>query len=329
MTAKKIAVLGGGAFGTALACDAARAGNQVNLWCRDETAANSINRDHKNPAYLGDALLPEELTATTDISDALSGASSVIIATPAQTFLKVTKLIARDLMPDAILVSAAKGIDQETGFLPTETLKILLPDHKRAALSGPSFAADIVAGLPTAVTIASENLDDASVLCETLSSGTFRCYASDDPKGVELGGALKNVLALAVGLARGLGLGASAEAALIARGFAEINRVATTKGAKAETLTGLSGLGDLILTCSSPQSRNFSYGIALGKREKLEGLKLAEGVFTATIAERIAVTEGVNCPIISAVTSVLDDKLDPMEAVSQLLNRPLKAETEK
>jgi glycerol-3-phosphate dehydrogenase (NAD(P)+) len=227
-----------------------------------------------------------------------------------------------------VIVSTAKGIDAGTGRLPGQLLAEALPGLDVAALSGPSFAIDVARGLPTAVTIAAGRIETAAELSRQLSAGTFRCYASDDLAGVELGGALKNVLALAVGAARGMKLGASAEAALIARGFAEMSRLAIALGARPQTLTGLSGLGDLVLTCSQAQSRNLSYGVALGAGENLEGRPLAEGVFTARIAAEIAASNGVAAPIIATVADVLDRSLTPREAVIRLLERPLKSETE-
>ena len=197
-----------------------------------------------------------------------------------------------------------------------------------AALSGPSFAADVARGLPTAVTVASDSITVSNLLASQLSSSRFRCYASSDLKGVELGGALKNVIAIAVGAVRGMGLGASAEAALIARGFAEMTRIATGLGAQAATLTGLSGLGDLVLTCSHTQSRNFAYGMALGRREPLDGRPLAEGAFTAAIAAKIAKSRNIDAPITVAVAQVLEQEITPQAAVSQLLERPIKSELE-
>ncbi|MEO1143738.1 MAG: NAD(P)H-dependent glycerol-3-phosphate dehydrogenase, partial [Pseudomonadota bacterium] len=200
------------------------------------------------------------------------------------------------------------------------------PSNNVGDLSGPSFAVDVVANLPTAVTVASKSEGVADILASLLSHDLFRCYASTDLKGVELGGALKNVLALAVGATRGMELGASAEAALIARGFAEIARLAVNLGAKAETLSGLSGLGDLVLTCSSTKSRNFTYGMAMGRGDSLDGLKLAEGAFTASVANKIARERGLEMPVTEAIVEVLDNRITAHEAVRRLLSRPLKRE---
>jgi glycerol-3-phosphate dehydrogenase (NAD(P)+) len=230
------------------------------------------------------------------------------------------------------LVCCAKGIDRATGKLPAELLASILGRSggatRIAALSGPSFAADVANGLPTALTIASKSMAVSNRLAILLSSPRFRCYASTDLKGVELGGALKNVIAIAVGAVRGMGLGASAEAALVARGFAEMARLASALGADSATLTGLSGLGDLVLTCSHSQSRNFAYGMALGRSEPLENRPLAEGAFTAAIASDIAIANGIDTPIITAVSQVLARIITTREAVTQLLDRPLKREME-
>jgi len=323
----KICILGGGAFGTALACVARRAGHQTSLWSRNKAVVDAINQHQKNPAYLDDLILEPEIKATDSFDDALLNADIVLFAVPAQTIGKIAKTVASLIKPGTIIISSAKGIDQNTGLLPSETIAAEIQNCPVAALSGPSFASDVVRKLPTAVTIASHDMALSQKLAEAFSSDEFRCYASDDLKGVELGAALKNVLAIAVGAARGMQLGASAEAALIARGFAEICRLATALGASSQTLSGLSGLGDLVLTCSTPQSRNFSYGLALGKGDSLQNLKLAEGAFTARIASKIAIQHKIDTPIIHAVTAVLDKKLTAQDAVVQLLRRPLKSET--
>jgi len=229
-------------------------------------------------------------------------------------------------MTDQALISTCKGIDQSSGKLPHELVESAFANNRVASLSGPSFATDVVRKLPTAVTIACENEAHGYNLAKLLSTETFRCYASSDLKGVELGGAMKNVLALAVGAARGMRLGASAEAALIARGFAEISKLVVSQGGKPETLMGLSGLGDITLTCSSPQSRNFTYGMAMGEGSSLEGLKLAEGAFTAAIALQIAQKSGIETPITEAIVNVLEKRVTAREAVEQLLTRPLKRE---
>lgn len=321
----KVAVIGSGAWGSALACVSVRAGHDCWIWGRSSEVVDSINQSHTNPRYLDDLHLEADLKASTDLAETLNHASLALLAIPAQTLSQVLSTLA-DISPSLILVTACKGIDRALGLLPTQLVTQALPNNPVAALSGPSFAVDVVRGLPTAVTIGSATLSEADAISRTLSSELFRCYSSDDLLGVELGGALKNVLALAVGAARGMGLGASAEAALIARGFAEITRIATRLGARPETLAGLSGLGDLSLTCSSTQSRNFTYGMAMARGEDLTRLKLAEGVHTAAIALKIAQQHEIDAPITQAIVQVLERKLTAREAMHQLLTRPLKRE---
>lgn len=326
MSRGKVAVIGAGAWGTALALVALRAGNRASLWGRDEAVIAAINDNRANPRYLPGITLDEGLAATADIFEALAEADIVLLSTPAQSTREITEALAELVRPGTNIVCCAKGIDRESGLLPAEIAGASLPGCPVAALSGPSFAADVARGLPTAVTVAAAELSNAEALAARLSSPRFRCYANGDLKGVELGGALKNVMALAVGAARGLGLGASAEAALFARGFAELVRLATALGADPRTLTGLSGLGDLVLTCSGPQSRNFAYGIALAGNVAREGLPLAEGVFTATVAAKIAREHGIDVPVIDAVHAVLEGRITASQAVSMLMERPLKPE---
>ena len=320
----KLAIIGAGAWGTALACVGKRVGHETQIWCRTVDRAEEINTG-TNRDYLDDLKLELGLRAGTDLDEVLDGASVVLLSVPTQTLDGVLTNF-QNLGEETILVTTCKGIDQQNGLLPAEIAQSRFPGHANAALSGPSFASDVVSGLPTAVTIGSNDITIADKVAQFLSTDTFRCYSSDDLKGVELGGALKNVLALAVGATRGMQLGASAEAALIARGFAEISRLAVSLGAKPETLMGLSGLGDMTLTCSSSQSRNFAYGMALGKGDSLEGLKLAEGAFTASVALRLANEKQIDVPITEAIVSVLEKRVTARQAVSQLLTRPLKRE---
>ena len=322
-----ISVLGAGAWGTALACNACRAGHAVKLWARSAETISEINSTHQNSRYLGNREIDARIVATGDLKDAIDSAEFVLISVPTQQLASVIRTL--DIVPgDAYLVTTCKGIDQKTGKLPSQLVAQMFPKNTVTALSGPSFASDLVEGLPTAVTVASADIETADSVARVLSTEKFRCYSSPDIRGVELGGALKNVLALAVGAVRGMSLGASAEAALIARGFAEISRLATKLGAKTETLSGLSGLGDIVLTCSTPQSRNFTYGMAIGKGESLDGLKLAEGAFTASIAKRLAVENRIETPIITAIVDVLENRIMIREAVEQLLTRPLKRESQ-
>lgn len=321
----KTCVIGSGAWGSALACVAARAGHETMIWGRSEATVDEINTSHTNTSYLEALKLEPSIVATNDIKKAVLGSDLILLSIPTQMLSLRLDEIAQHV-GDAILVTCCKGIDKETGKLPAELVMEAFPNNSVGVLSGPSFATDVVSNLPTAVTVASVNEGAADILAGLLSTDMFRCYASTDIKGVELGGALKNVLALAVGAARGMKLGASAEAALMARGFAELRRLATALGARPETLIGLSGFGDLVLTCSSPQSRNFSYGMAMGRGESLDGLKLAEGAHTAGVALKIADENEIDVPIIGAIVNVLEKKTTAREAVHSLLTRPLKRE---
>lgn len=323
----RIAVLGAGAWGTALAASFARAGHDGLLWGRDAETVAAINDRHRNPNYLGDIALPEELRATTDVDAALSGAQTVVLAVPAQKLRDFLAINLTKTEPHSLLVSTAKGIDRASGHTMSEIIDDIAGRERSAVLSGPSFAADVAAGLPTAVTVAAHDLDIAKALAETLSSKTLRGYASDDLMGVEMGGALKNVLAIAAGIVHGYSLGASAVAALTTRGFAELQRVAAALGGRPETLAGLSGLGDLILSCGSEKSRNFAYGAALARGEDLSNRPLAEGVFTASVAAKLAHEHGLDAPIISAVDAILDGRITVLEAMDGLMSRPLKTET--
>ncbi len=327
---RRIGILGSGAWGTALACVCARNGYRTLIWARKSDIVSSINRQHENRAYLPGIRLPDELHATTELAEVVRHAEILFLVIPAQSVEDITKLISCMVSPAVPLVLCAKGINRKTGKLPAQTVSEHLPNNPVAALSGPSFATDVAHNLPTAVTLAAEQIELAEELSQIISGPAFRVYASDDLKGVELGGALKNVIALAVGVCRGMGLGASAEAALIARGFAELNRLAVKLGARPSTLMGLSGLGDLVLTCSGEQSRNFSFGMTLGKVDTVTampaGLKLAEGALTASIAARIARENAIEAPVISAVDQLMEGTITARQAVSALLARPLKKE---
>ncbi|HMQ57523.1 MAG TPA: NAD(P)H-dependent glycerol-3-phosphate dehydrogenase [Rhizobiaceae bacterium] len=327
LPAPRIAVLGAGAWGTALAAAQRRAGREVSLWGRDAKVIEAINERAENPAYLPGIRLPDSIAATTDAAMALTGASIVLSVVPAQVTGRTLALLDGAIAGDATVVLCAKGIEAASGRLLCAVAAEVLPGRRIAALSGPSFAADVAAGLPTAVTVANDDIDAALNLARFLSSRLLRCYASDDLAGVEAGGALKNVMAIAVGVARGLALGASAEAALATRGFAELRRIAVTAfGARPETLKGLSGLGDLMLTCSSPQSRNFAFGAALGRGEALAGRPLAEGVATAEIAAEIAGDAGIRAPITQAVAALVAGRISPTDAMTALLQRDVVAE---
>ncbi|WP_163265470.1 NAD(P)H-dependent glycerol-3-phosphate dehydrogenase [Chelativorans alearense] len=321
-----IAVLGAGAWGTALALTARRAGHKATLWARDTEVAHEINHTHTNGRYLPGVKLDPKLAALSDVAAVLDGVHCVLAATPAQTLRAVLGAARDALAPDVPVVLCAKGIERETGRLMSEVARQVLPANPLAALSGPSFAADVAAGLPTAVTVAAHDGALAAELAARLSAPNLRCYSSADLTGVEIGGALKNVLAIAAGATSGAGLGASAVAAIVTRGFVELRRIGAAFGAEPETLMGLSGLGDLILTCSSAQSRNFAYGLALGRGESVEGLPLAEGIFTAGIAARIVRERGLEAPIVGSVTEILEGRMTVEAAMQALLARPLKRE---
>lgn len=323
---KKIAVLGAGAWGTALACVFARKGHETLLFGRNTALCEEINAAHTNAKYLGNLPLPDEVVATNSIDEALDGAGVVFLVAPTQQIRNLAMRIEKVVLPDAVLINCAKGIHRETGLLPNRLLAETVPDHICGVLSGPSFAVDVAAGKPTAVTLAMPDLDQAIQMAGELSGPDFRIYASDDVTGVEVGGALKNIIAIAVGICRGMDMGSSAEAALLARGNAEILRFATVMGAKPRTLQGLAGLGDLFLTCSSLKSRNFSYGVALGSREEQSPHKLAEGVHTVGIAADIARERQIEAPIIDVVSRIIAGSISLDEARIALLSRPVKAE---
>lgn len=322
----RISILGTGAWGTALAAAFVRQGHDVRMWGRNSVTCDEISRQHSNQAYLGDARLPDKLNATPDMAEALEDAEIVLFVAPAQSTSEVASQAAAHLPANACLLACAKGIDNRTGQTQSEVIGEKLPDHVIGVLSGPSFAADVVRGLPTALTLALPEQEMAQTLAEDLSGDAIRLYASDDTMGAQIGGSLKNVMAIAVGICRGGGMGASAEAALITRGYAELVRLGVAMGARAETLMGLSGLGDLVLTCSSELSRNFSYGIAVGRGQDVSGLKLAEGVYTVSIANELALKHSISCPVMQTAGLVLSGKMSADEARTTLMSRPIKAE---
>jgi glycerol-3-phosphate dehydrogenase (NAD(P)+) len=323
-----VAVLGGGAWGTALALTAARAGRDVRLWARDIATVTAVKGWRENRKYLPGTQLPDTIGATADVTEALN-ADAVLLAVPAQAVRTIAGIMARSGPPGIPVIICAKGLERGTGKRMSEVVSEAAPNVVPAALSGPSFAADVAAGLPTAVTIAADDEALALELCRTLGSASFRPYAESDLVGVEIGGAVKNVLAIAAGVVAGRKLGASALAALTARGFAELRRLGEALGARPETLMGLSGLGDLVLTCSSPQSRNFAYGIAIGEgQDRSAPHPLAEGIETAEVAGALARRHGVDMPIVEAVAGLVSGTLTVDAAIEGLMSRPLKRETD-
>jgi glycerol-3-phosphate dehydrogenase (NAD(P)+) len=323
MTFQRIAVVGAGAWGTALANCVARAGRDVTLWARDAAMAARLTTTRENPRLPG-LQLDQRVAATGAIAD-VTQAEAVLLAVPAQDARTAALALAPHVKPDVPVIACAKGIERGTHRFMTEIIAETISGALPAILSGPSFATDVARGLPTAVTLACADEAIAAALARALGSPTFRPYHATDVRGVEIGGAAKNVLAIAAGIVQGRGLGASATAALVTRGFAELTRFGRALGARSETLTGLSGLGDLILTCSSPQSRNFSLGIALGEGRTGEG-KLAEGAFTARALVELAIEKGIEMPIATAVAAVIDETLSVDQAIEGLLTRPLRAE---
>jgi glycerol-3-phosphate dehydrogenase (NAD(P)+) len=328
MAFEHIVVLGAGAWGTALANVAARAGRSVTLCARDAQAATTLAKQRASPRLPGIAL-ESRVEVTADIACAGRG-DAILVVVPAQSVREVARAMATSLRPGTPVVACAKGIERGSGKFMTEVIADSAPRANVGILSGPSFAADVARGLPTAVTLALADEKRAAELAIALGSATFRLYHSTDVRGVEIGGAAKNVLAIAAGIVTGRKLGASAAAALITRGFAELFRFGKALGARPETLTGLSGLGDLILTCSSAQSRNFSLGVALGQGrtpEEARRASLAEGFDTAPALVEMAKAKEVDMPIANAVAAVLDSSLNVDEAIESLLTRPFRAET--
>lgn len=325
---KILAVLGAGAWGTALANLAARHHAKILLWAHDPAHVAQMRATRRNDRRLPGVALAENLVPIDDLG-AIAEADHLLSVVPAQNFRAVAQRLKAHLRPEAALINCAKGIERGTGLYMHQVLAETLPGQPAAALSGPSFAEDVAKGLPTAVTLATPDPALGEMLCQNLGSPKFRLYRSTDLLGVEIGGAAKNVLAIACGVTLGRGLGASAHAALLARGFSELLRFATAQGARSETIMGLSGLGDLALTCSSPQSRNFALGFALGRGEAVEQAshgKLSEGALTATALVAKAQSLGVEMPIAQAVAAVLDRRLTVEAAIDALLTRPFKAE---
>ena len=327
----RIAVIGAGAWGTALAAVARRAGRDVRLWAREPEVVTAINERHENSVYLAGIELDPAITATSDIEDAVNGAEAVLLVTPAQHSRAVAVELAAHVPPSVPTLICSKGIEEGTGKLMSEVLAELAPGRAVGVLSGPTFAGEVARGLPTAITLASDAEGLGRSLVKALGSTTFRPYWSPDVIGAQIGGAVKNVLAIACGIVEGRKLGDNARAALITRGLAEIVRLGLAKGARTETLFGLSGLGDLALTCTGAQSRNMSLGMALGAGETLEAIlgqrnTVAEGVYTAASVTALAGRLGVEMPIASAVNAILHQGAAIDEVVTGLLARPFKAE---
>ncbi len=327
-----VAVLGAGAWGTALAQVAATAGRQVTLWAREPEVVTSVRQARVNQAFLPGLPLHESIVATQELA-AAAKASLILAAPPAQYMRATLRALRPHLADDAAIVLCAKGVERGTLALMTEVLAEEAPAARAAVLSGPGFAKDVARGLPTATTIASPDRELAERIVETIGLPTFRPYVSSDLIGAEIGGAVKNVIAIACGVAEGRRLGDGARAALITRGFAEMTRLGVSMGARAETLAGLCGLGDLVLTCASLTSRNTSLGAALGEGRTLaevlgERRSVAEGVESAPAVMALAARQGVDMPICAAVDAIVAGRVSIDEAMAALLSRPFKPERE-
>lgn len=318
----RISVLGAGAFGTALAIALSRDGAPITLWGRDQGDIDEMQQSRTSGRKLPSFALPKSLTVTSE-REAFH-ADICLLTVPAQ---KLAEFVGTNpISKNAMLVSCAKGIDRKTGLGPVATLNTQFPDETAAVLTGPSFAVDIAQGLPTALVLACEREAEAQSLQSILTRPTLRLYRTTDVTGAELGGALKNVIALAAGITIGAGLGDSARASVVARGFSELTRFAEAKGARSETIQGLSGLGDLVLTATSEKSRNFTTGIALGKGEAPDSHTTVEGLATAPTILDEAHRLGVDVPLIETVSQVVSGNLDIARAIETLLARPVGTE---
>lgn len=323
----KLGVLGGGAWGTALAQVASAGGGETLLWALEPEVVESINARHQNDIFLAGVSLNESIHATSELQD-LGSCDAWLVVTPAQHMRSVLERAQHCAKP---LILCAKGIEESSGELLHQVAKAACPGAQIAVLSGPTFAHEVAKRLPTAVTLAAEDRALAQQLRERLAQPTFRIYISDDLAGAEIGGAVKNVLAIACGVVEGKGLGQNARAALIGRGFAEMTRFGLAFGARAETLTGLSGLGDLVLTCSSTNSRNYSLGKGIGQGHSASELltdrkTVAEGAFTAPVLARLARENGIDMPIVDAVDALIAGRANVDQVLDALLTRPPRAE---
>jgi glycerol-3-phosphate dehydrogenase (NAD(P)+) len=330
VTLNSIGIVGGGAWGTALGQTMRLAGRAVLIWAREPEVVAEIAASHRNTPFLPGVALDPALRATGTLAD-VAACDAVLMVTPAQHVRAVGAELAPHVAAGKPVVICAKGLEQATGKLLGQVAAEVLPQATLAVLSGPSFAADVARGLPTALTLACADEALGARLAVSLGSRQFRLYRSTDVIGVQLGGAVKNVLAIAAGIVEGRGLGASAHAALVTRGFAELRRFGEALGARAETLVGLSGLGDLLLTCGSPQSRNMSLGRALGQGQTLEAVlgsrrSVAEGVYTAAAVARVAAERGIDMPIAAAVHGIVAGKTTVEAAIEALLSRPFRVE---
>ena len=331
---KRIAIIGAGSYGMALALVAARAGNQIRLWAHSAEVANALRQERENKIYLPGFALPDSIAPTHDLAEALSDAEIVATVIPSHVCREVYARMLPMLRPQMILVSATKGIEIETGMRMEEVVRDMLRDHFEpcyVALSGPSFAAEVAKDEPCAIVAASYSNTWATAVQESFSTRRFRVYTNNDVTGVEIGGAVKNVMAIATGTVAGLGLGYNSAAALVTRGLAEITRLAVRMGARADTLAGLAGMGDLVLTCFGNLSRNRRVGYELGQGRQLpeiigEMREVAEGVKTAKASYELANKLGVEIPITTGVYQMLYESKSPLDLMVELMERPLKSE---
>ncbi len=328
MPYQRLSIIGAGSWGVALASAAQRAGRDVTLWTRSTSAAETLARTRES-AHLPGARIDERIAVTASLEDA-ARCDALLVAVPAQALREVASALTPLITNGMPVVACAKGIERGTQKFMTQVIAEAAPNAAPAILSGPSFASDVARGLPTAVTLAAGDEKTAATLSRALGSSSFRPYHSTDLRGVEIGGAAKNVLAIAAGVVSGRGLGASAAAALTTRGFAELMRFGSALGARPQTLTGLSGLGDLILSCSTAQSRNFSLGLSLGRGlsplEAIAESGLAEGVYTASVLIEMARAQDIDMPVAEAVSDVLAGTVTIDEAIERLMTRPFRAE---
>lgn len=329
---RQVAVLGAGSWGTALANHLSRAGHRVRLWGRDAAVVSEINRDHFNTKYFPGLTLAPTLRGSDDLAAATSSAEYVVLSLPSSVFKGVAEALKTQLPSGSILVSATKGLEAESGCTMSQLLTALFPLARGVAtLSGPSFAREVLLGLPTAVTVASVDQTIAAEVAKLFHFDTFRVYTSDDTVGVEFGGVIKNVIALAAGVVDGAGMGSNARAALITRGVAEMQRLIVALGGKGQTVAGLSGLGDLLLTATGDLSRNRRVGLALGRGEVLESAvhsvgQTAEGVAAAGVVLDLAKNKGVQCPIVEEVAKLVSGRSSVRESIAALLARPQRGE---
>jgi glycerol-3-phosphate dehydrogenase (NAD(P)+) len=331
-TITPLAVIGAGSWGTALAIQFARAGHPVRLWGRDPAQQAAMSRDRRNARYLPDAPFPPGLEAVASLDAALAGARDVLVVVPSHALREVLGALAPQLAPEVRLAWATKGFELATGLLPHQVAReVLGTGRPMAVLSGPTFAREVGGGLPTAMTVASADEDFAAALAQSLSAGSFRAYTSPDIVGVEVGGAVKNVLAVGAGLADGLGFGANTRVALITRGLVEMTRLGVALGARRETFMGLAGLGDVVLTCTDDQSRNRRFGLLLAAGRSVEAAlaevgQVVEGYLAARAVRAVAQREGIEMPICDGIYRLLYEGLPAREVVKALLSRPIKAE---